>query len=120
MTLQAFSSNGLCTSVAKGQVVINDVIIYYIPNTFTPDGDTYNETFKPVFISGYDPYDFHLMIFNRYGEVIFETYDASYGWNGAFGDRGLVESGVYIWTLEFRETQTDKRHKDTGHFTILK
>jgi hypothetical protein len=32
----------------------------------------------------------------------------------------LVESGVYIWTLEFRETQTDKRHKDTGHVTILK
>lgn len=120
VTLQAFSSNGLCTSVAKGQVVINDVIIYYIPNTFTPDGDTYNETFKPWFISGYNPYDFHLTIFNRYGEIIFETYDASYGWNGAFGDQGLVESGVYIWSLEFRETQTDKRHKDTGHVTVLK
>ncbi len=120
ITLEAVSQNGLCTDIAQKIVTVNDVIIYYIPNTFTPDGDTFNETFAPSFRSGYDPYDFHLTIFNRWGEVVFETFDAFYGWDGTYGDNGLVESGVYIWSLDFRETMTDKRHKDQGHVTVLK
>ncbi|MFT5823187.1 MAG: gliding motility-associated-like protein, partial [Crocinitomix sp.] len=120
ITLEAFSQNGLCSDIIQKIVTVNDVIIYYIPNTFTPDGDTFNETFSPVFRSGYDPYDFHLIIFNRWGEKVFETFDAFYGWDGTYGDLGLVESGVYIWALDFKETMTDKRHKAHGHVTVIK
>lgn len=118
--LEATSDNGLCTSYAEDQLIINDVIIYFMPNAFTPDGDSYNEIFAPVFRSGYDPYDFHFVIYNRWGEVIFESFNAGFGWNGTYGNQGLVEDGVYVWRLEFRESMTDKRHEAFGSITIIK
>lgn len=120
VTLEVTSENGLCTSVASKIVSIKDVIIYYIPNTFTPGGDLFNDTFKPVFYSGYDPYDFHLMIYNRWGEIVFETYNAAYGWDGTYGNEGLVETGVFVWSLEFQDSQSDKKHQDYGHVTVIK
>lgn len=120
VTLVAYSNNGACTDTAEAVITIDDVIIFYVPNTFTPDGDVYNETFSPVFTSGYDPYDFHLTIYNRWGEIVFESYDASKGWDGTYSDQGLVEDGVYIWQIEFKETMSDKRHTHRGHVTVLK
>lgn len=118
--LEATSEDGLCTSYAEDQLIINDVIIYYMPNAFTPDGDTYNEVFAPVFRSGYDPYDFHFVIYNRWGEIIFESFNAGFGWDGTYGNNGLVEDGTYVWRIEFRESMTDKRHEAFGSITIIK
>jgi gliding motility-associated-like protein len=101
-------------------VNVEDVIIFYAPNIFTPDGDDYNETWKPIFFSGHDPFDFHLLIYNRYGEVIWESYNPDAGWGGHYGSGGLVDDGVYIWSLDFKETMSDKRHQHTGHVTVLK
>ena len=118
--LDAYSAGGLCKDSTTQLIIVEDVIIFYVPNVFTPDGDEYNQTFQPVFYSGYDPYDFHMTIYNRWGEIVFETYNASIGWDGTYGSRGLVEDGTYIWQIEFKETMSDKHHKHRGHVTILK
>jgi gliding motility-associated-like protein len=109
-----------CMDVAQKAIEVKDVLIYYLPNTFTPDGDTYNELFSPIFYSGMDVYDFHFTIFNRWGEVVFESFNAAYGWNGTYGDQGLVQDGVYIWRLEFGETMSDKKHTYEGHATLIR
>ncbi len=115
------ATNGnACTDTALAIITVQDIILFYVPNVFTPDGDEFNEVFQPVFVSGYDPYDFHLLIFNRWGEVIFESYNAAHGWAGTYSDEGLVEDGVYVWKIEFRESMSDKRHNHTGHVTVLK
>jgi len=111
---------GGCFDSTSLLINIADVIVFYVPNVFTPDGDEFNEIFQPVFYSGYNPYDFHLMIFNRWGEIVFESYNASVGWTGTYGNQGLVEDGVYIWQIEFAETMSDKRHTHRGHVTVLK
>lgn len=119
--LVALTNEG-CSDTARAVVVIKDVILFYVPNTFTPDKDDYNEIFQPVFTSGFDPFDFHLMIFNRWGELIFESYDASRGWDGTYGaasDR-IVKDGTYVWKIEFKETMSDKRHTHVGHVNVLK
>ncbi|MCH2234540.1 MAG: PKD domain-containing protein [Crocinitomicaceae bacterium] len=118
--LIAYNNGGLCSDTAYAFIEVEDIIIFYVPNVFTPDGDEFNETFQPVFTAGYDPFDFHLMIFNRWGEVVFESYDASIGWDGTYGDQGLVQDGVYVWKIDFKETMSDKRHIHTGHVTVLK
>lgn len=120
VTLTAYNSAGTCQDQFQKLIVVEDVILFYIPNVFTPDGDAYNEIWKPVFLSGYDPYDYHLTLFNKWGEIVFESYNADYGWDGHFGTRGLVEDGVYVWRIEFKETMSDKRHEHHGHVTILK
>ncbi|HIP35964.1 MAG TPA: PKD domain-containing protein [Crocinitomix sp.] len=120
VTLVASNDAG-CTDTAQQTIYVNDVIIYYVPNVFTPDGDAFNQTFQPVFTSGYDPYDYHLMIFNRWGELVFESYNADYGWNGRYGaDGDLVQDGVYVWKINFKETMSDKKHEAIGHVTILR
>lgn len=96
------------------------MIIFYVPNVFTPDGDSFNESFQPVMTAGYDLGDYHLMIFNRWGETVYESRDASDGWDGSYGNRGLVDDGVYVWAIDFSETMSDKRHKIQGHVTVLK
>lgn len=120
-TVTLVAGNGAnCTDTALTNIIVQDVLIFYVPNAFTPDGDAFNEVFKPVFTSGYDPYDFHLMIFNRWGELVFESYNSQVGWNGDYSDQGLVQDDVYVWKIDFKETMSDKRHEFFGHVTVLK
>ena len=109
-----------CSSVYEMVVNVQDVLIFYVPNTFTPDGDDVNNVFLPVFTSGYDIYDYHFTVFNRWGEVMFESYNSAVGWEGTYGTQGLVEDGVYVWRIEFGDNRSDKRHKHHGHVTVLK
>ena len=95
------------------------MLVYYIPNAFTPDGDTYNETFQPVFTSGFDPYDFKLLIFNRWGEVVWESNDASVGWDGTYNGK-LVQNGTYVWKVEFKTLSNDERIMRTGHVNVIR
>jgi gliding motility-associated-like protein len=109
-----------CADTTWVKVNVSEEVIYYVPNTFTPDGDTYNEYFKPIFTSGYDPYDYDLFIFNRWGETIWESHDSSIGWDGTYGASGkLVQNGTYTWRIEFKTTETDKRILVTGHVNVL-
>jgi gliding motility-associated-like protein len=110
-----------CADTAYATINISEEVIYYVPNTFTPDGDAYNEYFKPIFTSGYDPYDFDLVIFNRWGETIWESHDSSIGWDGTYGaDQKLVQDGTYSWRIEFKTTETDERTLITGHVNVLR
>lgn len=109
-----------CVDTAISTVIVQGINIYFIENTFTPDGNNFNEEFTPVFASGLDIYDYHFTIFNRWGEVVFESYNVAYGWDGRFGDQGLVETGTYIWVLEFGDLSSDEKHTEQGHVTVLR
>lgn len=118
--LIAYNYGQFCSDTAYATVQVEDILLFHVPNVFTPDNDDYNEVWHPIFVAGYDPYDFHVILFNRYGEKVWESYDASAGWDGHYTGRGgLVADGVYIWTIEFKETMSDKRHRHTGHVTVL-
>lgn len=108
-----------CTDTATAIIVINEELIYYIPNTFTPDGDEFNNTFQPIFTSGFDPFDFNMVLFNRWGEVVFETNDAKVGWDGTYHGESVKE-GTYNWKIEFKKSTSDERVTIVGHVTILR
>lgn len=116
--LVAYSPLG-CSDSAYINIELVEEVIYYIPNTFTPDGDAFNQRFQPVFTSGYDPYDFELLIFNRWGEIIFESHDASIGWDGTFGGK-MVQDGTYSWKIEFKTTNSDERKVVVGHVNMMR
>lgn len=94
-------------------------LIYYIPNTFTPNGDETNNYFKPVFTKGFDPYDFHLTIFNRWGEIIWESFDANAVWDGIYNNK-TVPTGAYVCVATFGEKKTAKKYQLKTHLNILK
>ena len=108
-----------CSDTAWLVITVQEELIYYVPNTFTPDGDSYNEFFRPIFTSGFDPFDFSLFIYNRWGEIIWESHDASVGWDGTYGGK-IVPDGTYTWKIEFKTSATDERVLKTGHVNVLK
>lgn len=91
----------------------------FVPNTFTPDGDQYNSSF---FAKGYgiSDKDYTFQIFNRWGDLIFESRDMEIGWDGT-EKRGLTaaQDGTYTWVVYFRDL-TEKRHRREGHVNLLK
>lgn len=108
-----------CIDTAYGYVLVDGVNIYYIPNTFTPDGDSFNDEFVPVFAANLDIYDYHMVVYNRWGEVMFESFNVANGWDGTYGDRGIVGTGVYAWKIDFGDLSSDEKHTITGHVTVL-
>ena len=102
-------------------IKIEEELVFYIPNAFTPDEDNLNLQFIPVFNSGYDPYDFTMYIFNRWGEIVFESHDASKGWSGLYGiDGQKCQDGLYIWKINFKETKTNKEKVATGNVMLIR
>jgi len=121
ITLVAFSELG-CPDTAKMLLPVREELLFYIPNTFTPDNDNFNETFKPVFTSGIDLQSYTLYIFNRWGELVFESHNTEVGWDGSYGAESntTVKSGTYLWKVIFKEKVKDKRHEYNGHVNLLR
>jgi len=118
VTLYGFSPLG-CVDSFQTVIQVNEEVIYYIPNTFTPDGDEFNQTFQPVFTAGIDPFDWRMLIYNRWGQVIWESNDPTQGWDGTFNGK-LVQDGTYVWTVEFKTIASDERRTDSGHVNVIR
>jgi gliding motility-associated-like protein len=118
VTLYGYSPLG-CVDSFTTIIQVNEEVIYYIPNTFTPNGDEYNQTFHPIFTAGFDAFDWNITIMNRWGETIFESSDPEEGWDGTYNGR-IVQDGTYIWIVEFQTISSDQRRRDTGHVTVTR
>jgi gliding motility-associated-like protein len=118
--LTAISTLG-CTDTAQFFIGYDPGLVYYIPNSFTPDGDMNNQVFNPIFTSGIDIYQYTMYIYNRWGEIIFETNDPSIGWDGSFGVEGRdAEVGVYTYQVFIKIPNFDERKMITGHVNLIR
>jgi gliding motility-associated-like protein len=75
----------------------------WMPNTFTPNGDGLNDCVAPVLVNVLEQ-DYHLIITDRWGNVVFETTEHNACWDGTF--QGQKIAGVYTWRLIYRGLQT--------------
>jgi gliding motility-associated-like protein len=72
----------------------------YVPNAFSPNGDQHNDYFFPFVASRLEMTDFYFAVFQRWGNLIFETRDCqTQGWDGTFKGTGC-DSDAYIWVME--------------------
>jgi gliding motility-associated-like protein len=93
--------------------------LIYIPNTFTPDGDENNNIWLPVFTSGFDPQDFYLTIYNRWGELVFKSYNSAVPWDGTYNNT-KCQDGVYTWVIVYGDKNTDKETLIKGSVTLIR
>lgn len=107
-----------CVDSASAQVTVINEVILYAPNAFTPDGDSYNDTWQ-IHIDGIDFYDFDLIIFNRWGEKVWESHNPDVGWDGRFMNK-LVQDGTYVWILRCKDQWNDKKYTFNGHITVIR
>jgi gliding motility-associated-like protein len=87
-----------------------------MPNIFTPNGDSKNDEF--FLETECDLKKFHLSLYNRYGQVVFESFDINFRWNGRNGGRALSE-GVYFYILEY-ETEFSEKFQKKGSVQLFK
>lgn len=120
IVLTAISNLG-CIDTAQYFIGYDPGLVYYIPNSFTPDGDMNNQVFNPVFTSGIDIYHYTMYIYNRWGEIIFESNDPNIGWDGSYGVEGKdAEVGVYTYQLFIKIPTFDERKMILGHVNLIR
>lgn len=76
--------------------------LIYIPNSFTPEGDGFNECFYPV-ITTFEPKDYRFVIFNRWGQEIFNSSDPNEQWCGKLPNDKWAETATYIYMLTIHD-----------------
>lgn len=115
--LSSINQSGCIDSVCH-EIVINDDLLVYLPNSFSPNNDGINEIFIPV-ISGNRTASYELLIFNRWGEVIFKSTEPQIGWDGTRNGK-LSPEGVYIWKLQVGGLLDLKSEDYQGHVVLIR
>jgi gliding motility-associated-like protein len=88
----------------------------WIENAFTPNNDNLNDVFKPGDIDGVLQY--HLSVFNRWGELMFKSDTIENGWDGTYKG-SEVQDGVYIFTLDLIYADGNRYHAK-GNVTLTR
>jgi gliding motility-associated-like protein/CSLREA domain-containing protein len=129
-TLEVNQTDTYTVSVADDcETVSDEVYVYfeqcgcliYVPNAFTPDNDGLNEVFQVESECAFENYN--LKIFNRDGDIVFQTEDPNDRWNGnTYGGAYYVKDDVYVWQIEYSTTTLEGSISDklTGHVTVLR
>jgi gliding motility-associated-like protein len=117
VTLITTSEYGCMDTVIKPVLVVQDVVLF-VPNTFTPDGDEYNQNFQ-VHIDGIDIFSFNMLIFNRWGEIIWENNNPSESWDGSYNGQ-IVPVGTYTWKIVAKDRINDDQYLWHGHLNVIR
>ncbi|HET6226656.1 MAG TPA: gliding motility-associated C-terminal domain-containing protein [Bacteroidia bacterium] len=109
-----------CIDTTTLDVSIKDEFSIFVPNTFTPNNDDVNDVF---FASGHgiDETQYHMWIFDRWGNMIWKSNTWGETWDGkANGGGKLALIDTYVWKIEVKEKYTPTVHQLVGHVNIVK
>ena len=116
ITLTATSNYG-CTDIISQQIEIGTGSTFFVPNSFTPNGDGTNDLFLPIsYGTTIDHYS--LKIYNRWGELIFTSKNIENGWDGSYKGETVLQD-MYIWVIELRNSLNEIKKK-TGHVFVIR
>jgi gliding motility-associated-like protein len=105
-----------CRDTARNSVKILPEFRFWVPNTFTPDGNALNDVFAPVTIG---VYNYELEIYDRWGEKIFTSNNVNKGWNG-FYKGNLCKQDIYAWRILFKNVVDQRLEEYHGHVLLLR
>lgn len=108
-----FTDNNGCVDQAAINIYFDPIV--YVPNTFTPDNDEHNNFFK---VEASNITDFELLIFNRWGELIFVMNNPNDYWDGTYNGE-ICKDGTYVWKMTYKSVRGEQTVQ-TGHINILK
>ncbi|MFH2096702.1 MAG: PKD domain-containing protein, partial [Bacteroidota bacterium] len=107
-----------CADTAFKSVTIKNELTFYAPSAFSPDFDGINDFFL-IKGNGLDPRNFKLIIYDRWGETVFETYDLLQGWDGRIKGGDIGKNGSYTWLCIYRDMYGTE-HQEAGAVTIIR
>ena len=89
--------------------------LLFVPNTFTPNGDGDNDFFYP---KGANIREYNMIIFNRWGELVYESNDFDNKWDGTFNGKPCPD-GTYVWRIRYSDERQINFEK-MGHVNLLR
>jgi gliding motility-associated-like protein len=108
-----------CSDTAEQMICINPEITIYVPNAFTPNANGMNDIFLPAG-TGISESGYRLMIFDRWGNLVFETTDLHQGWDGRIkGQSDIAQMDTYVWKLKAVDV-TGVEHDMIGHVNLIR
>ncbi len=111
------TNNKGCTSTATQKISLPNFCYVSVPGAFTPNNDGINDYLYPLNL--YNPVGFVFKVFNRYGQVVFETEDPAKRWNGRY--RGQVaDPGTYMWILHYTDFNTRQFIEQKGTSILIR
>ena len=113
-TVLFVDENG-CSTQDTVMVLVNFIRGVGVPSAFSPNGDGENDV---LYVKGYGLEAISFRVFNRYGEMVFETSDQRIGWDGTFKNR-MENPGVFTWTLHYNFVD-GKRGMQKGNTTLIR
>lgn len=118
--LTSTNLNGCTDTIIKDLIIYSD-LLWYIPNSFTPNGDGINDIWRPIG-NTLDIQDYELTILDRWGNQVFSTRDYEEGWNGTQGGDSeyLLEASVYTYLVKVSSATTEEKRELTGFITMIR
>jgi gliding motility-associated-like protein len=104
-----------CNDTAYITIVVEEQSTVYVPNAFTPNTEGGNEMF---FAYGTNVQEFEMLVFDRWGMLIFQSNDITKGWDGTYKNNPCQED-VYVYRIIWTDAQ-NKKHKIMGHLSLLR
>lgn len=107
-----------CSDSTFAVISVKPMITFYVPNAFTPNGDGVNEYFQ-AFGNNIDPDSFQMLIFDRWGRIIFRTNNINIPWDGSssLSSNGIAPQGMYIYQIDL--TFDNYRRQFNGTFSLI-
>jgi gliding motility-associated-like protein len=113
------NANGCIDTLIK-YLEVKDEYLFYIPNSFTPNGDGINEIFRPLG-NAVNLKDYRMQIFDRFGHLVFETTNFEEGWNGRVdGGSYYGKDEVYVYRITAASRLSLEKFEYVGHITMLR
>lgn len=106
-----------CKDTASKIIKVDNELTIYAPTAFTPNYDGLNDIFQ-VFVTNADTNEWYFNIFDRWGEIIFQTENYEQGWDGRFGDKECPP-GIYAWYINYKDLYGNI-YKESGYFTLIR
>jgi gliding motility-associated-like protein len=114
--MQVVTNNYGCTDTSYFSIIKKPEFIIFIPNAFSPNGDGKNDVFKP---EGIGALSYTMQIFNRWGEIVFESQNVDEGWDGYYKS-DQVQEGVYVYRILLRDEKYLKYHEYNGIVSLIR
>jgi PKD repeat protein len=109
-----------CQDTMCRTIRLNSVLQVWVPNAFTPEQDGLNEVFLPV-IKGGKPETYHFTMFDRWGTVVFESFEMGEPWIGDVRNgNAFAQNDTYVWRLEVKPLTDRSLKVYTGFVTVIR
>ena len=117
ITLHVSDTTAGCDDTFEKTIIVHEKTRFYLPNSFTPNGDNVNDIFIPVQMEVKED-SYTMLIYDRYGMLVFKSTDLNRGWDGTVNGRLVPTGDTYVYRVSYQDFDGNVFEKN-GKVTVV-